>query len=309
MVELIDSTKNTIEQSNEMPGMTWLLFYKGKIMIYIGNHESLSYGYLGMAIHEKDVLHGNTFAFFTRNPRGGQSKELSNEDANALINYLNGNTFGKLVAHMPYTLNLCSDKEDIREFSKRIFKEDLLKMEKIPNQYLNFHPGSRLSQSKEVAIKEIIDALNEIIFEDQTTTILLETMAGKGSEVGSTFEEIKEIIDGINIKDKIGVCLDTCHVFDAGYDIKNDLEGVLKKFDEVIGLKYLKAIHLNDSKNILGSHKDRHECLGKGNIGKEAFIKIINEPKFDGLSFILETPNDDLGYKKEIEFVKENSKL
>ena len=182
-------------------------------------------------------------------------------------------------------------------------------MEKIPNQYLNFHPGSRLSQSKEIAIKEITDALNEIIFEDQTTTILLETMAGKGSEVGSTFEEIKEIIDGVKLKNKIGVCLDTCHVFDAGYDIKNDLEGVLKKFDEVIGLKYLKAIHLNDSKNILGSHKDRHECLGKGNVGNEAFIKIINEPKFDGLSFILETPNDNLGYKKEIEFVKENSKL
>lgn len=272
-------------------------------MIYIGNHVSISKGYLAMG-KEETSLGGNTFAFFTRNPRGGDGKTPAEEDLKKLNGYLKDNNFGKLVAHMPYTMNLCSAKEDVREYSRRIFQEDLAILEHIPNQYLNFHPGSHLGQGSDLAIPMIALALNEIITKNQTTTILLETMAGKGTEVGRTFEELKVIIDLVHHKDKIGVCMDTCHIWDAGYDIVNDLDGVLKHFDEVIGLEKLKAIHLNDSKNPISSHKDRHERLGLGYLGKEAIIRIIQHPSLQGKPFILETPNDDEGYKEEISFVK-----
>lgn len=272
-------------------------------MIYIGNHVSIKDGYYQMGEKEQE-LGGNTFAFFTRNPRGGKDKELSDEEAGRLSSFLKKNHFGPLVAHMPYTMNLCSDKEEIRNYSLAMFKTDLLKMEKIKNQYLNFHPGSRLSNSLDEAIKFISSSLNQIMFQGQTTTILLETMAGKGSEVGRTFEELAEIMRRVRISDRIGVCLDTCHVFDAGYDIVNRLDDVLDSFNHVIGLEHLCALHLNDSKNLMSSHKDRHEKLGLGNIGKEALIRIIRHPKLQNRPFILETPNDDLGYQNEIAFVK-----
>lgn len=272
-------------------------------MIFIGNHVSIKDGYYQMGEKEKE-LGGNTFAFFTRNPRGGKDKELSEEEAVRLSSFLKENRFGPLVAHMPYTMNLCSDKEDIRKYSVEMFQKDLLKMEKIKNQYLNFHPGGRLSNSVDEAIELISSSLNQIMFQGQTTTILLETMAGKGSEVGRTFEELAEIMKKVKVRDRIGVCLDTCHVFDAGYDIVNRLDDVLDSFDHVIGLEHLCALHLNDSKNSMGSHKDRHEKLGFGNIGKEALVRIIQHPLLQNRPFILETPNDDIGYRNEISFVK-----
>lgn len=273
-------------------------------MIYIGNHVSIKDGYYQMAEKEKE-LGGNTFAFFTRNPRGGKDKELCQEEADRLVCFLKKNGFGKLVAHLPYTMNLCSDKENIREYSIEMLKKDLCKMEKIPGQYLNFHPGSRLTNSLEDAIDLISDSLNQVLTENQTTTVLLETMAGKGSEVGRTFEEIESIIEKVERKDKIGVCFDTCHVFDAGYDIVNHLDDVLESFDRTIGIEKLCAVHLNDSKNPLGSHKDRHEKLGYGYLGKEAIMRIIRHPLLQNKPFILETPNDDYGYMSEISFVKE----
>ena len=225
-------------------------------MIYIGNHVSVSAGYLAMGQSEM-ALGGNTFAFFTRNPRGGASKEVPQEDIDALVSFLREMHFGKLVAHAPYTMNLCSAKEDVREFSLRFFKEDLERMEKIPGQYLNFHPGSHLGQGIEIATSQIAHAINEVLKPGQSTTLLLEVMAGKGTEVGSTFEEIKCIIDQVDMKDRVGVCIDTCHLWEGGYDIVNDLDGVLAEFDRVIGLERLKAIHLNDSfiiaKNVCNS--------------------------------------------------------
>lgn len=273
-------------------------------MIYIGNHLSSSNGFLAMG-KEATKLGGTTFAFFTRNPRGGSAKEIDPEDAKKLMDYLKENNFGKLVAHAPYTMNLCSDKPDIRRFALGMLMDDLKnRMEAIPGQYYNFHPGSHVGQGAEVAISIIAGALNEAMFPEMTTTVLLETMAGKGSEVGCRFEEIKAIIDKVTLKEHIGVCLDTCHVWDAGYDIVNDFDGVLDEFDRVIGLDRLKAIHINDSMNPLGAHKDRHEKIGDGNIGSEAFIKIINNERVQGLPFILETPNDDAGYAREIAMIK-----
>lgn len=250
-------------------------------------------------------LGGNTFAFFTRNPRGGKAKEIVKEDADALMEYLAENDFGKLVAHAPYTMNLCSDKEDIRKFAKDMLIDDLKRMEYTPGQYYNFHPGSHVGQGVDVATKYIVEALSEAMFPEQTTTVLLETMAGKGTEVGRNFDELKAIIDQVEHKDKIGVCLDTCHVWDGGYDIVNDLDAVLKEFDVIIGLDRLKAIHINDSKNPIGSHKDRHEKIGEGLIGLEGLTKVINHPLLQGKPFILETPNDDEGYAKEISLIKQ----
>ncbi len=280
-------------------------FLRGNKMIYIGNHVSMSKGFLAMG-KEEFSLGGTTFAFFTRNPRGGNAKEFDMQDIEALNQFLKEHDFGKLVAHAPYTMNLCSAKEEVRNYSKEMFAIDLMLMEKMPGNYLNFHPGSELGQGYDIAKKQIVDALNDIMFEDQTITILLETMAGKGSEVGRTFEELKGIIDDVKVKEKIGVCLDTCHVHDGGYDIVDNLDGVLSEFDRIIGLDKLKAIHLNDSKNVKGAHKDRHEKLGLGYLGNEALIRIIQHPNLQGLPFILETPNDNDGYRKEITFVKEN---
>ena len=275
-------------------------------MIYIGNHVSISKGYLSMGKTE-ERLGGNTFAFFTRNPRGGRSSEADPEDIAALRDFLLAHSFGRLVAHAPYTMNLCSAKEDIREYSENIFREDLQKMELLPGQFFNFHPGSHLKQGYERAADEIADVLNRTISSDQTTTVLLETMAGKGTEVGRSFEELKGILDRTERKEKIGVCFDTCHVWDAGYDIVNDLDGVLRHFDEVIGLDRLFAVHLNDSKNECGSHKDRHEKIGLGKIGEEALMRVVNHPLLQNRPFILETPNDDEGYRKEIALVKQTN--
>lgn len=275
-------------------------------MIYIGNHVSISKGYLSMGKME-ERLGGNTFAFFTRNPRGGRSSEVDPEDIAALRDFLSAHSFGRLVAHAPYTMNLCSAKEDIREYSENIFREDLQKMELLPGQFFNFHPGSHLKQGYEKAADEIADVLNRTISAEQTTTVLLETMAGKGTEVGRTFEELKGILDRTERKEKMGVCFDTCHVWDAGYDIVSDLDGVLRHFDEVIGLNRLLAVHLNDSKNECGSHKDRHEKIGLGKIGEEALMRVVNHPLLQNRPFILETPNDDEGYRKEIALVKRSN--
>lgn len=272
-------------------------------MIFIGNHLSSSDGYLAMG-KAASKLGANTFAFFTRNPRGGTAKEIDPADAQALNDYLKEHNFGKLVAHAPYTMNLCSDKPDIRVFAKNMLIDDLKRMEATPNQYYNFHPGSHVGQGVEETIPVIAGALNDAMFAGMTTTVLLETMAGKGTEVGRNFEEIKQIIDLVKDKEHIGVCFDTCHVWDGGYDIVSDFDKVLNEFDAVIGLDKLKAIHINDSMNPLGAHKDRHEKIGLGHIGDEAFKKIVQNPRVQNLSFILETPNDDDGYAAEIEKIK-----
>lgn len=272
-------------------------------MIYIGNHLSTSKGFLAMG-KEESRLGGNTFAFFTRNPRGGQAKDIDPDDAAALNEYLKENNFGKLVAHAPYTMNLCSDKPDIRKFAKNMLIDDLKRMEATPDQLYNFHPGSAVGQDVDDAISMIVEALNEAMFKEMTTTVLLETMAGKGSEIGRTFEELKKIIDGVEDSTHLGVCLDTCHIWDGGYDIVADFDKVLDEFDAVIGLDRLKAVHINDSMNPLGAHKDRHEKIGQGNIGEEALKAIVNNPRLQGLPFILETPNDDAGYAKEIALIK-----
>lgn len=272
-------------------------------MIYIGNHLSTSDGFMGMGKNES-ALGGDTFAFFTRNPRGGKAKDIDPEDAKALCEYLKEHKFGKLVAHAPYTMNLCSDKADIRAFALNNFIDDLKRMEYVPGNYYNFHPGSHVGQGAEAGINMIIDSLNAALTEDMTTTVLLEAMAGKGSEIGSSFNELKKIIDGVKLNDKLGVTLDTCHIYDAGYDIVNDLDGVLKEFDEIIGLHRLKAIHINDSKNPFNSHKDRHECIGKGFLGVDALKKVVTHPALQGLPFILETPNDDAGYAEEIKLIR-----
>lgn len=274
-------------------------------MIYIGNHVSIAKGYAAMGLHE-EALGGNTFAFFTRNPRGGNAKKKDPEDVETLRKFLKEKKFGKLVAHAPYTMNLCSAKEDIREYSKRIFSEDLASMELLPGNFMNFHPGSHTGLGADQGIRIIADVLNDTLKPEQTTTVLLETMAGKGTEIGRSFEELKAILDLVRpeLQDRLGICLDTCHVWDAGYDIVGDLNGVLDHFDKVIGLDRLCAIHLNDSKNPCGSHKDRHEKLGQGRIGLGALMNVVRHPALQGRPFILETPNDDEGYRKEIALVK-----
>ena len=271
----------------------------------IGCHLSFSQGYVDMANTAVEI-NANTFAFFTRNPRGGSAKAIKQDDVNSFLEMAERHNFAKLVAHSPYTLNACSADPSIRDFAIRTMSEDLERMEYTPNNYYNFHPGSHVKQGTEIGIDFICQMLNKVLKENQTTTVLLETMSGKGSEVGRTFEELKQIIDRVELKEKLGVCFDTCHVWDAGYDIVNNLDGVLEEFDKIIGISRLKAIHLNDSKNPCSAHKDRHELIGMGHIGNDAIIRIINHPKLRDLPFILETPNNLDGYAKEIKFLRNN---
>ena len=273
-------------------------------MLNIGCHLSASGGFTNMG-KEALAIGANTFAFFTRNPRGGKSKAVDEKDIKGLLEIIKNNGFAKLVAHAPYTLNPCSSTEKVREFAKIAMTEDLQKMEYLPGNYYNFHPGSHTGQGIEKGIELIADLLNEVLTEDMNTVVLLESMAGKGSEIGGTFEELAEIIRRVELKDKIGVCLDSCHISDGGYDIKANLDGVIEEFDKAVGLKYLKAMHLNDSLNPLGAHKDRHAKIGSGYLGVATFEKIINHEKLKGLPFILETPNELEGYAREIATLRE----
>lgn len=273
-------------------------------MLNIGCHLSASKGYKAMGLEALNIG-ANTFQFFSRNPRGSKAKEMDPEDAKALMEIAKENNFAPILAHAPYTLNACSAEERTREFALQVMEDDLRRMEYTPNNLYNFHPGSHVKQGKEAGIDYIVKMLNAILKPDQSTTVLLETMAGKGTEVGRSFQEIKQILDGVKLSDKMGVCLDTCHVYDAGYDIVNNLDGVLDEFDRVIGLNRLKAIHLNDSKNPFSSHKDRHEKIGQGSLGKEAIFRIINHPKLRNLPFYLETPNELPGYAEEIKMLRE----
>lgn len=272
-------------------------------MLNIGCHLSSSKGYVNM-LNETEYVGGNTFQFFTRNPRGGQAKAIDEKDVNTFNQLSKDKGFAKILAHAPYTLNPCAEKDYVREFTLNTMADDLERMEFTPYNLYNFHPGSHVGQGIEKGIELISDALNTILKPTYTTTVLLETMAGKGSEVGSRFEEIRAIIDSVKENHLLGVCLDTCHVYDAGYDIVNDLDGVLSEFDSIIGLDRLKAIHINDSKNIFASHKDRHEKIGEGNIGLDAFKRIINHEALRNLPFFLETPNENDGYKAEIAILK-----
>ena len=270
---------------------------------FIGCHLSAGSGFLAMG-KEAQRLGGNTFQFFTRNPRGGQAKELDLEDAAALNGFLKENGFGPVIAHAPYTLNPAAARPEVREFALMTFADDMRRMEAVPGNYYNFHPGSHVGQGIETGIELIADVLNRTLWEDMHTTVLLETMAGKGSEVGGRFEELRAIIDRVELNGKIGVCLDTCHVSDAGYDITNRLNDVLEEFDRVVGLDRLKALHLNDSKNPLGARKDRHERIGEGFLGLDTFAAVINHPALQGLPMCLETPNDSDGYANEIALLK-----
>ncbi|MDO5358788.1 MAG: deoxyribonuclease IV [Slackia faecicanis] len=272
-------------------------------MLTIGCHLSSTKGFLAMG-KTASSIGANTFAFFTRNPRGGSAKAIDPEDAAELKAWMEAESFGTLVAHAPYTLNCCSDKPHARQFAREAMADDLRRMEFTPHSYYNFHPGSHVKQGAEAGIAMIAEVLNEVLAPEQTTTVLLETMAGKGTEVGRSFEELAAIIDRVELSDHMGVCLDTCHVHDAGYDIVNDLDGVLEEFDRVLGIDRLRAVHINDSKNPCGAHKDRHEVIGEGYIGIEAFERIVNHPALRDLPFILETPNELPGYAKEIELLR-----
>ena len=272
-------------------------------MIYIGCHLSTTDGYAAMGKKITD-MGGTTFAWFTRNPRGGRSTPPSSANISALIDHAASSGFGSLVGHASYTMNLCSAKETTRQNGFDMLRQDLQIMEQLPGNFYNFHPGCHMGQGVETGIQQIAEALNSILTPKTRTTVLLETMAGKGSEIGGSFEELREIIDRVALKEKIGVCFDTCHTWDAGYDIAEDLDGVLKRFDDAIGLDKLKAVHFNDSKNERGSRKDRDEKLGHGRIGMEALKRIVKHPALQSLPFILETPNDDEGYIKEIRMVK-----
>ena len=276
-------------------------------MLNLGCHLTSSKGYEYMG-RQALQINADTFQFFTRNPRGGKAKEIHPEDVKRLLEIADTNNFVKIVAHAPYTLNPCSAEQKTRDFAYMAMADDLERMEYTPGNYYNFHPGSHVGQGTERGIEMIADLLNRILKSEQTTTVLLETMAGKGSEVGSRFEELAEIIERVNLKEKMGVCLDTCHVSDAGYDIIGDPDGVLDEFDRIIGLNRLKAIHVNDSLNPPGARKDRHACIGQGQIGLDAIVKFINNPRLKGLPMILETPQPDLeGYGKEIKMLREMS--
>ncbi|WP_343009618.1 deoxyribonuclease IV [Clostridium celatum] len=272
-------------------------------MLNIGCHLSTTKGFKNMG-KEALSIGANTFQFFTRNPRGGKAKDINENDINELLTIMKENNFAKILAHAPYTLNGCSADENTRKFATEMMADDLVRMEYLPNNLYNFHPGSHVKQGVDVGINYIVEMLNTVLKPEQTTTVLLETMAGKGTEIGRSFEEISEIINRVELKDHLGVCLDTCHVYDAGYDIVNDLDNVLEEFDKIIGLDRLKAIHLNDSKNPFSSHKDRHEKIGEGSLGLDGISKIINHPKLKHLPFFLETPNELDGYKNEIELLK-----
>ena len=272
-------------------------------MLNIGCHLSTTKGYENMG-KEALKIGANTFQYFTRNPRGGKAKDINEKDILALRKLMEENNFAKILAHAPYTLNGCSADESTREFASEMMADDLERLKYLPTSLYNFHPGSHVKQGVDVGINYIVEMLNKVLKPEHTTIVLLETMAGKGTEVGRTFEEIAEIISIVELNEKMGVCLDTCHVYDAGYDIVNDLDGVLEEFDRIIGLDRLHAIHLNDSKNPFKSHKDRHEKIGEGEIGFEAIKRIINHPKLRNIPFFLETPNELDGYAKEIEMLK-----
>lgn len=272
--------------------------------LVIGCHLSSSKGYLAMGKTALSIG-ANTFQFFTRNPRGGKAKAVDPQDAAALMKLAEENNFGPLLAHAPYTMNPCAAEPRLLEFAEMVMTEDLQALEYVPGNLYNFHPGSHVNQGAEIGIEKIAAMLNRVLFAGQHTTVLLETMAGKGSEVGRSFEELAAILDKVQLQDKMGVCLDTCHIFDAGYDIVNSLDEVLTSFDKLIGLGRLKAIHLNDSLNTLGSRKDRHACIGAGNIGLEALTAVINHPALKNLPFYLETPNELPGYAAEIKLLRE----
>ena len=273
-------------------------------MLTIGCHLSSAKGYTAMA-KEAEKIHANTFQFFTRNPRGARAKEINPEDVKIFHKKAKEQGIAQILAHAPYTLNACSADESVREFAVNTMRDDLQRMEYTPGNCYNFHPGSHVKQGPETGIAYIAQMLNELLKKDQSTTVLLETMAGKGSEVGRNFEELREILDRVELREKMGVCLDTCHVYDAGYDIVTDLDGVLTEFDKVIGLNRLRAVHLNDSMFGLSSHKDRHARIGEGKIGLEAIVRVINHPALSHLPFYLETPNDLEGYAREIALLRE----
>lgn len=273
-------------------------------MLTIGCHLSSSKGYLAMG-KEAVKINANTFQFFTRNPRGGKAKEIDEQDVKAFLEFSKEHGIERILAHAPYTLNACSADESTREFAWNTMADDLRRMEYTPGNYYNFHPGSHVKQGADIGIRYIGDMLNELLKPEQTTTVLLETMAGKGSEVGREFEELRRIIDMVELNSHLGVCLDTCHVWDGGYDIVDHLDQVVETFDQIIGLDRLKAIHMNDSKNPLGAHKDRHEKIGEGFIGFEAMVRIINHPSLRHLPFYLETPNELDGYAHEISMLRE----
>lgn len=273
-------------------------------MFKIGCHLSISKGFEHIG-KEALSIGANTFQFFTRNPRGAKAKEIDIDDINKLLKLMKENNFAKVLAHAPYILNACSSKEETRDLALQIIQDDLMRMEYLPNNLYNFHPGSHVGQGVEVGVNQIADMLNKVITKDQTTIVLLETMSGKGSEVGRSFEELSEIISKVSNNDKVGVCLDTCHINDAGYDVVNKLDDILNNFDKIIGLDRLYAVHLNDTMNPTGSHKDRHQKLGEGYIGLGAVEKIINHEALRDLPFYLETPNDIEGYRNEIEILKQ----
>ena len=274
-------------------------------MLHIGCHLSISKGFAHIG-KEALSIKADTFQFFTRNPQGGKAKDIDLADVAKFRTLADENHFAPVVAHAPYTLNPCSDNPQTREFAEMVFSDDLKRMELIPHNYYNFHPGSHVGQGVSMGIAMIIDLLNHILTPEQNTIVLLETMSGKGSEIGRSFEELAEIRAGVKLKDKLGVCLDTCHVFAAGYDIINNLDGVMTEFDKIIGLQHLKAIHLNDSLMPLASNKDRHAKIGAGEIGAEPLIRFINHPAVKNLPFVLETPNDLAGYATEIELLRKN---
>ena len=277
-------------------------------MLHIGCHLSSSKGFLAMGRQALE-LGADTFQFFTRNPRGSRAKELDSADAAALMALMAEHRFAPIIAHAPYTLNLCGTEEKNRAFARETMADDLRRLEHLPGQYYNFHPGRHVGQGTEAGVTFIAQGLNDILRPDQTTTVLLETMAGKGSEVGGRFEELREILDQVELSDKMGVCLDTCHVSDAGYDITGDLDGVLTEFDRCIGLERLKAVHLNDSKNPTGARKDRHERIGRGCIGLEALARVVRHPALRDLPFCLETPNELPGYGEEIALMRQQAAL
>lgn len=274
--------------------------------MYIGCHLSSARGFAAMG---RDALSigANTFQFFTRNPRGGRAKAIDPADVTAFLELAQANQFGVLVAHAPYTLNACAAEERIQAFARMCMEEDLARMEYLPQNYYNFHPGSHVGQGAETGIAKTAALLNELLSPAQTTTVLLETMSGQGSEIGGTFEELAAIMDRVELPSHVGVCLDTCHVFAAGYNVKDDLDGVLKTFDRVIGLDRLKALHLNDSMQPLGSHRDRHACIGEGAIGLAALQRLVSHPALKDLPFILETPNELPGYAQEIRLLRDES--
>ena len=273
-------------------------------MLTIGCHLSASKGFMHMG-KEALSIGANTFQYFTRNPRGSKAKAIDEKDVAAFLEFMKEHQFPIILAHAPYTLNACSADERTREFAMETMEDDLRRMEYVPGSLYNFHPGSHVGQGVETGIAQISNQLNQLLKPEQTTTVLLETMAGKGSEVGRTFEELREIIDRVELKEKLGVCLDTCHIYDGGYDIVNDLDGVLTQFDKVIGLERLRAVHLNDSMNPMSSHKDRHQKIGEGSLGLEAVTRIINHEALRHLPFYLETPNDLEGYGREIALLRE----